>query len=590
MKKRFIKGAALLPALLCLAGLSSCGEGDYADLVVYSNIYTSNEDGDYVEAFAVKDGKYIYVGDEEGTEHYIKKGKTQVLDRTDGFIMSGATEGHGHYVMGSVLASKQLMCPVTTIKDAVDFAKKVVARDKDNSVKVYFTYGWSNENLKGEKGTVNIRAQLDEFCPNKPLFLIDDSGHNVFMNSKAISDAKITPEMEATWKIDGGTVSRDENGKMLGLASDIAMNYFLNAVLKPAGVLNQSDFAAALKHCERTLHSYGYTNYLDAYTSYFGDCAYEGISAYDESEGMDICMSGCYKIDPYENVNEQVDKASENMKKYTTTHFQPNNIKVFADGECFENKSAWVYTPYKNTTEEAKYGTQVWDNEDINALVKRANSKGVSVHAHTSGDRAAEQMVKAYIAAEDTASEGIINSIGHTAHVTDATLDLMAKHGIPSATNICWRIKAASTEETIEQDFDKDYYMASYPMNKLLEKGVVMSSSTDYPANSGCPCDILNIMQIATTGTISSTLASPDKYFSLDKSECLTLEQAIEVFTINGARQLGIDDVRGSIEVGKYADFVYLDKDITLTVNITDASISEVYFEGDLVYTGPKEI
>ena len=595
MKSKFIKGVALVPALLCLASLSSCNEQEVADTVVYSKVYTSNENHEYAEAFAVKDGKYIYVGSKEGAQSYIKKGKTNVLDRSGGFIMSGATEGHGHYVMASVLASKDLMFSATSLDDdpktsAIVFAKQVIARDTEKKEKVYFTYGWSNEELKKVKATTDMRSKLDAICPDKPLFLIDDSGHNVFMNSKAIEAAKIDETTSPNWSIAGGVVSRDSNGRLLGLASDIAMNYVLNAVLKPAGVLSESDFASALKHCEKTLHSYGYTNYLDAYTSYFGDCAYQGISAYDKSVGLDIYMVGSYKIDAYEDIDKQVDKAAENMGKYTTERFQPNNIKVFADGECFENKSAWVYTPYKNTTEADKYGTKVWEDEAINKLVKRANSKGVSVHAHASGDHAVDQMVNAYIAAESSASGSIVNSVGHTAHVTDETLDKMAAHNIPSATNICWRIKAASYEESIKDDFDYDYYMGSYPMKRLYDKGVVMASSTDFPANSGAPCDILNIMQIATTGTISTTLASPDKYFSMSKSECITLSQAIEAFTINGAKELGIADKRGSVEVGKYADFVYLDKDISTCANISDATIAEVYFEGGITYTGPTEI
>ena len=595
MKNRLLKGAALIPALLCLTSLTSCNEQTIADTVVYSKVYTSNASHDYAEAFAVKDGKYVYVGTKEGAQAYIKKGKTTVLDRSGGFIMSGATEGHGHYVMASVLASKDLMFSATTLDDdpktsAVVFAKQVIARDSEKKEKVYFTYGWSNEALKAVKATTDMRSKLDAICPDKPLFLIDDSGHNVFMNSKAIEGAKIDEATDPDWSIAGGTVARDADGRLLGLATDIAMNYVLNAVLKPAGVLSESDFASALKHCEKTLHSYGYTNYLDAYTSYFGDCAYSGISAYDKGEGLDIYMAGSYKIDAYENIEKQVDKAAENMEKYTTTRFQPNNIKVFADGECFENKSAWVYKPYKNTAEGDEYGTQVWQDEDINKLVKRANSKGVSVHAHASGDHAVDQMVNAYIGAESSKQGKIVNSIGHTCHVTDETLDKMAAHKIPSATNICWRIKGASYEASIKDDFDYDYYMESYPMKRLFDKGVVMASSTDYPANSGAPCDILNIMQIATSGTISSTLASPDKYFSLDKSECITLQQAIEAFTINGAKELGIEETRGSVEVGKYADFVYLDKDITSCANITDATIAEVYFEGGLTYTGPTEI
>ena len=586
MQKKFIKGASLLPMLLCLTSLASCSkqEQTVADTVVYSTIYTSNAKQEYVEAFAIKDHKYVYVGSKEGAKNYIKEGTTKVIDKSSGFVMSGATEGHGHYVMSSVLKSKGLICSAKTIDDAVAFAKSIVEADKEKKQTVYFTYGWQNEEIKGVKASVDVRAKLDEFCPDKPLLLIDDTGHNIFMNSKAIEQAGIDKDQK--WSIKGGYLSREggkEDGRLLGLASDIAMNYVVNLVLKPAGVISKSDFATAMKDCEDTLHSNGYTSYLDAYTSYFGDCAYEGISAYDNDEGMTLCMTACYKIDAYENIETQVDKAASLMKERKTTHFNPNNIKVFADGEAFENQSAWVYTPYKNGT----YGEQVWDDDKIKSLVERANSQGVSVHAHTSGDHAADQLVDAYIAAESKVKKDakVINSLGHCAQLTEDTKNKMASHHIPSATNITWRIKPTANKESVKQNFDWDYWMKAYPMKSLLDKGIVMSSSTDYPSNSGCPIDILNIMQIAVKGTVNENLIPSSSIYSLSSDEFITLEQAMDAFTINGAKQLGNDNERGSIEVGKYADFVYLDKNIKTAAHISDANISEVYFEGGLTYT-----
>ena len=568
------KAGLFLPLLLSAAGLAGCGNAQViADTVVYSNVYTSNANHDYVEAFAVKDGKYVYVGTKEGVKPYIKDGTTKVLDKTGGFVMAGATEGHGHYVMSAVMSSKNLVCSAETVQDAVAYAKTVAERDPSQSV--IFTYGWQNEKLKSVKAETDVRALLDEISTEKPIILIDDSGHNIFMNSKTIEQAGITPE----WKIEGGTTAV-KDGRLLGLASDIAMNYVLNLVLKPAGVLTREDFAAALASCEDILHGYGYTSYLDAYTSYFGDCAYEGISAYDERQGLTICMTASYKIDNYENVEKQVGHAASLMNQYSTSRFHPNTIKVFADGECFENRSAWVTVPYKDGT----YGERVWKDEVINSLVKQANEKGVAVHAHASGDAAAEQMVNAYIASEGTAKNKVANSLGHCAQLKDETKDLMASHKIPSATNITWRIKTKASEEETKANFDWDYFMKSYPMKSLLDRGIVMSSSTDYPANSGAPCDILTIMQIA----VDPSAITGDLYFSFDTNECITLQQALDVFTINGAKQLGIDKERGSIEVGKYADFVYIDKDIAKTSTIVEGKIAEVFFEGNSVYTPKK--
>ncbi len=97
-----------------------------ADLVIYGKIYTSNANHEYAEAAAVKDGRYVYVGDEAGVREYIEDGKTQVLDRRgNGIIMAGGTEGHGHYIMNGILEYMQFAIFGSTIDEMVENTKKV---------------------------------------------------------------------------------------------------------------------------------------------------------------------------------------------------------------------------------------------------------------------------------------------------------------------------------------------------------------------------------------------------------------------------------------------------------------------------------
>ncbi len=586
MKERKSLGFGLLfPLLLGASCLVACGdqEKQVADKVVYSNIYTSNANHDYVEAFAVKDGKYIYVGSKDEAKKYVQDGVTEIVDNTNGFVMAGATEGHAHYSMKAVLSQVGALYEADTIEKAVDYIKEKAKEDPN--AKLYFSFGWQNMKIEGVKETTDVRALLDEVSTEKPILMVDDSSHNVFMNSKAIEMA----ELRVDSSIPGGSLSISEDGKrLLGLASDGAMNYVLHQVLQPSGIITSDDWYAALGKCEEELHSNGYTSYFDAYTSYFGECAFQGISKYDREKGLKFYMGGSFEIEASENVDVKLADAMRISSTYKTDRFNPNSIKAFADGECVEHLSGWVLkkdgvSPYK----DGSVGTQCWKDEQMNALVKKANENGLSVHIHASGDAGVKQATDAFIASEATAKKGVLNAIGHARQIDEETKTKIAAHDISVAENICWRIVTNESLKEMEDKIDMEYYMAGYPVKSLLDKGINVTSSTDCPANSGAPCDVLDIMECAIDGTFAPKYGLRDTYTSLSKEELITLQQAMDVMTINGAKQLGVDNERGSIEVGKYADFIIIDSDITKMNKsiIGDASITSVCFEGEEVYT-----
>ena len=576
----------LIPAILGAFSLTSCNEQNtIADTVVYGKIYTSNSNQDYIEAFAVKDGKYIYAGTKDEAKKYVKQGTTQVLDYSDGFVMPGATEGHAHYIMVSTLTALGLInLNVKTINELLDFTKETV--EKNPSSTLYLTYGWNNVELTNIKNTINIREQLDKICNDKPMVLIDNTGHNIFMNSKTIEEAGLTSETE----IEGGTFSKDNEGNLLGLATDVAMNYVMNKVVKTSNFITASDFENAIKIGQEKLHSGGYTYYLDAYTTYFGESAFVGISEYDKKYGLDICLEATYKIDPFDEDYEKcIDEMVSYKNKYTTARFNPDCIKLFADGECVESMSGWITDSYKDGT----HGTQVWQDEQMNYLVKTANEKGISVHVHASGDAATAQVVNAMVNAENTAQKGVKNSLGHCFGLTTNTMDLMAKHNISSATNIGWRNYVKSSEgfdgdKDIESKFPSlDWYKHGYPLKSQLNRGIVMASSSDYPSIGKGPTNVVDLIEIAINGTVNKDNFPGEEIGSFSSDEFISFNQALDVMTINGAKLLGIDKERGSIETGKYADFIYIDKDIsTMAVDtIHTAKVSNVYFEGNLAYS-----
>ncbi len=583
MKKHFtaVAAAAALSAGLIVGCTTTnvATEATAADTVVFGKIYTSNAKRDYAEAFAVKDGKYVYVGSAAGAKKFIKDGTTAVIDnRGKGLVMAGATEGHGHYVIAGTVATKGFLMTehAGSEKEIVDYLKKHIAKYPNE--KLYYVYGWDNQRMLTTKDKIDMRAALDKVCPDKVVIMMDDSGHNCFLNSKAIKAAGLT----AKTKIEGGFIAKNKEGRLLGLVSDIASYYVVAKVIAPSDFLTSEDFARSMEYCENHLHSLGYTNYFDASFSFFGESAYKGLSEYDKKTGFTVNIGVGYKIDTYDNIDQAIETAYDYKNRYTTKHFNPSSIKLFADGECVESYSGWVKTPYK----DGSTGVQVWPTKTFNYIVKTANAKGIAIHTHASGDAAVEQAVNAYILSEPTSKATLHNCIAHTRNVTEATKDLMAKHDIYSATNIGWRLGWTAELPDLWTKIDRTYYLDGYPLKSMIDRGIVLTSSTDYPANTGAPCDIANIIEIAVNGTLDPDHYPTDKVFSYDKKELIGVEDALDVFTINGAKQLGLEKERGSIEVGKYADFLFLATDITTAPKneIHKGQVKTVFFEGKKVF------
>ena len=576
-RRNFVKYAGVGCAGIALGGgLTACSSGSsaVADTVVYGKIYTSNSKQEYVSAFAIKDGKYVYVGTEDGVKSYIKDGTTKVVDYRDkGIVMAGATEGHGHYVGFGALTYLNMFVEGETQDEILKNVKEYV--EKNPNKNVYFTFGWDNVAMLSVKEKIEMKSKLDEICNDKVMLIVDDSGHNAFFNSKAAEVAGITKDTH----IAGGILSKSEDGELLGLASDMATNYLLKYAVSTEQIIQESDYEGVATTMENALHSCGYTNYQDGWTNYFGTQFLDALSEHDKKTGLSVVVSGSYKIDSYDDWNAELTKAEECSKKYPADRFKFNIVKLFADGEAVESQSGWLIESYP----DGSHGTQVWDDDTMNAIVKAANEAGMSMHIHSQGDAATNQVVNAYVNAESSQKGSIYNGIVHGRNITDDSKKKMGQHHIYAAENINWRVlKPKDDEDTIAETFNMSIFKAGYPIKSLIDNGVLVTSSTDVPGNSGAPTTVPGIIEVAVNDTRGDFETAQH-----DAQERVSVETAMDIMTINGAKQLQMENERGSIESGKYADFIFINKDISSCAKdkIHEGVVKAVYFEGKEVYT-----
>ena len=571
------KMLSFIAAICMTAGLgmlTGCNSKPTADLVVYGKIYTA-EGNQVVEAFAVKDGKYVYVGDKAGAEAFVKEGKTEVVDYTDkGLVIPGCGNGHAHYTLGYAI---QTVGTIIGYEDSPEkFLKEIVPaavkKAKDSGAKAIFGQGW---NLFTFKDKMPTRQDLDAICSDIPIYIADEEGHKGLVNSIMLVKAGIMKE-------DGTVLKKEIRGGEIGIAADGTPNGFLS---EQAGTYTRSfldneslfsiDIAkATMKSVQEHLLSEGYTMYIDGYSTYFfNENIFKAAQQIDQAGDLHIVLGLTTELDSWMDTDKVLAKAGD-AKKYASTRVKPNWLKIFVDGTV-EPGTGFVEPLYP----DGHQGVVLWSEEELTDITRKANEKGVTVHTHVMGNKGVNRIVSAYV---NGGKDEMRNTLVHVHGVYPEDYKRMADHNIYVTEGMLWHHFSNDKQELLKAGYvPKGMETKSYPMKSYFDHGINMSSHSDFPALSGSPDDPFGIMEVAVTGVYHSEQAKP-----WWPEELLTREQALTALTINVAKQMFVENERGSVKEGKYADFLLVNKDVLTcpATEIHEAKPAATYFEGKKVF------
>ena len=540
-----------------------------ADLIVYGTIYTSDKDGNFASAFAVKDGKYIYVGDEDGAEAFAGK-NTRTLYA--GFVMPSAVESHAHYILGEAFKlGLYIDCchgdgsPKTT----AEMVKDIVAyRDANPSVTGIYGYGW-NKILLASLGEAVTREAIDEYIDDIPVYISGNDLHCGWCNTRCLEMAGALND-----EIPVLGVIRDENGIATGRINDEACGYVRNAVFGEIGNYDQ-----AVLNAQEDLLRKGYTMHLDAWSNFDGTSAlYDAVKAADESGKLNTVVFASYCVNTYADYNEEIKKAVSLKEEKASAHFVPKFIKLFVDG-TEETRTAFMTEPYFG----GSLGSDNWDAGKMNRVVTSANKAGLLAHTHAYGDAAARQTIDAYEISDTENNRTYRNSIAHAPYMTDEDIQRVAELEIGISGSGNWGIgRSEKDNEIMEKLLGYDRYHNYYIVDKWAAYGVKAGMSTDRPCADGYAEDVFDYIGVLTTGVdYREGHENPAK-----RDKWVSVEDAIRMMTINGAWSLDADEFRGSIETGKFADFILADGNPfeTELSKIHTINVTETYFEGRPVF------
>ena len=547
-----------------------------ADLVVYGKIFTS-ENNQLAEAFAVKDGKFVYVGDKKGAEAFVVAGKTEVVDYTGkGLVMPACGNGHAHYSIGVALPIVGTMAIGKTPEEFLnEVVPAAVKKARETGATTVYGFGWNFITFMDNMPT---RQQLDAICSDIPIYFADDEGHKGLANTLCLVQAGIMTADGKVLKRDkdirGGEIVMGPDGTPTGFLKEQA-GTFVRFSLDTEHLYPLDVAKVVVKKVQEQLLSEGYIMYTDGWGNYFNNINFfKAAQEMDQAGEMNMILGLTYETESWGNVEEAIVKAVD-VQQYATKHLKTNWFKLFMDGTV-EGRTGFVEPLYP----DGHQGLANWTLEELTEITRKVNAKGLSMHIHTMGNKAVHYVVSAYAKG---GKDALRNTLVHIRNVNAEDYKLMAAHNMYAVAGMHWHHCPTIAPQYIREHnlAPAGYEDKSYPMKSYFDHGINVTSHSDFPALSGSPDDPFGAMEIAVTGVMHGENGKP--WWT---EELLTREQALASLTINVARQMFLEKERGSISEGKYADFLLVDKDV-LTCPVTEiheAKPEATYFEGKKVF------
>ena len=533
------KGWQILSAFLVFT-MISCSKTK-VDLIVHNaNVYTVDNQFDKVQAFAVDDGKFVAIGsDRKILGNYYA---TRTLDAQGQSIYPGFIDGHCHFV--GYGETKVRYADLNGCQSFEEVLERLEKHDENNDSEWLLGRGW-DQNL-WELKEFPENTELHKRFPNKKVLLTRVDGHAVLVTSNILEII----DLNECSHVEGGEVVLNKKGKPSGILLDNAAD-MAKAIVPP---LDNAQKIKALKIAQRDCFALGLTGVTDA------GLDIKSIALIDSLQQEDVLLM---------KVNAMINPDDETMNYFMKfgvidkERLTVRSVKIYADG-ALGSRGAKLIEPYSDATETS--GLIVESEDFYDHVCEKAYNAGYQVCCHAIGDGGVRMILNEY--AKFLKGENDLRwRIEHSQVVDPQDFALYKKY------NIIPSIQATHCTSDMpwaEERLGGERVKGAYAYKTLLEQNGWLINGTDFP-----------IEHISPLKTFYSSVAR--KHLTDNK---LSREEALKSMTIWAAKGYFAEDRKGSIEIGKEADFVILSEDI---MTIPDESIPQVkvmntFIDGELVY------
>jgi len=542
-----------------------------ANLIIKNGkVITVDKDFSIKEAVAVNEGKIVAVGTNDEVKAFVGS-NTRILDLKGKPILPGINEAHMHapfFGASRPPLSLDLTYPmVKSIPDMVEALRRKIAEVEPGEW--IRGFGWDQSSLeecRNDPAKLPRKWDLDVVSPDHPVAFTDFSVHTLLVNSKALEIAGITKD---TPDPPSGEMERDENGDPTGIFKEPGAQALVAAHVP---LLTREEKKTALLTTLSHLNANGVTSFTDAAIGpggeafLYGVMSAEFVDLYQEllAEGnltarvAVLLLLGDYGALTYEDLEKGL-KTFKVPAGVDKEWLQFPGVKIFADGIPLTYTS-WMNEDY--VSGNVGHGKSVIpgrtdeeQRDNLIGMIKLIHRHGFQIGIHATGDRAIDAAVDGFVQAIGDPSKGDPRHyIIHGDFISPEKANVLVKYNCGIAMQPFISAMIADFEPAVVGEERAAY---EWPTRTVIDAGVNLTSSSDAPVTY--PDWRLGVQAaVLREGLVSGKVSGPE--------ECITVEEAIRTYTTNGAWQDHMEDVKGSIEVGKYADFCIIGDDI-LTID-----------------------
>ena len=522
-----------------------------ADLIVYNaKIYTVNQNFDIAEAMAISKGKIVAIGGKEILKNYTS---TQKIDAQQKSIYPGFIDAHCHFTGYATDRWKSDLVGTKSWEEIVEKIKKY-----SETAPKFWLYGRGWDQNDWTVKEFPTKEKLDELFPNRPVYLKRIDGHAAVANQKALDLAKITVDT----KILGGEIEQ-KNGKLTGILVDNAMDLVEKVIPAIEDNLAIQYFGELQKEC----FAFGLTS--------LHDC---GISEHTLSLLEKSQKQKVLKMNVFALLEDNPNYYEKWIKKgrYTNEKITVGGFKVYADG-ALGSRGACLLSDYHDKPNWK--GFLLSDKEHFENLAKKLVNSDLQMCTHAIGDSANREILKIY----GDVLKGKNDKrwrIEHAQIVNSADFQFFGKYNIiPSVQPT----HATSDMYWAEERLGSERIKTAYAYQDLLKQNGWLTLGTDFPVE-----DINPFKTFLASVTRKDAQNFPENGFQ--KENALTREQTLRGMTIWAAKSVFQEKERGSLEVGKNADFIILNQDLMKIdeKDILKTNVLETWVDGTKSYYNQK--
>ena len=545
----------ILSALFCSVAV---GQAVTADLVVANaNIHTMNAAQKQARSIAVLGNRIVAIGTDADTKAFIGA-RTKVIDAKGRLVIPGFNDAHVHFLeTGMQLSSVDLR----SAKTPQEFVERIKAFAAKLPKGRWILGGkWDHENWT--PNNLPTAAMIDAVTPDNPVFIDRLDGHMALVNSLAMRLAKVDKSVK---DVAGGEIVRDSNGNPTGIFKDAAMSYIAKVIPDPSFEERLESAQAASDHAA----SLGVTSVQDM-------SAGTDVGVYQELLRRGTLKTRVYGCSPLADYKRWQNAGVRYA--FGDAMLRVGCLKGYADGSL-GSTTAWFFEPYLDATSSTGLASDEIQNTPDNVI--GADKAGLQIRIHAIGDRANATILDIYDKTTQAAGQRDRRfTIEHAQHLRQ---DDIKRFGSQKVVASMQPFHAIDDGRWAWKRLDEKRLKGTYAFRSLLDSGAVLAFGSDSPV---APLDpILGVYAAVTRRTLDEK--NPNGWVPEQK---ISVEETVRAFTWGSAFAEFQDNVKGTLEPGKLADFVILSDDIFTIdpVRIRDVKVIATVVDGKVVYQRPE--